>query len=139
MKDFRNVLLALALAATSVAGPAVAGSADPLFVNLTSDESHRATMAIGFGRNQLERGHPLTIFLNDRGVLLASKANAAKFATQQKTLAELQASGATILVCPMCMRHYGVAEADLLPGMKPGSPELTGNALFAEGARALTW
>jgi sulfur relay (sulfurtransferase) complex TusBCD TusD component (DsrE family) len=139
MKNVRNLLLALALAVSSAAGPAIAGNADPLFVNLTTDDSHRASMAIVFGGNQLERGHPLTIFLNDRGVLVASKANASKFPEQQKALAGLQAKGATILVCPMCMRHYGVSEADLLPGLKVGSPDLTGSALFAEGARALTW
>ncbi len=53
--------------------PALAGDADPLFINLISDDPHRADMAISFGKNQLERSHPLTIFLNDKGVFNGSQ------------------------------------------------------------------
>ncbi|MCB1488585.1 MAG: DsrE family protein [Bauldia sp.] len=119
--------------------PAEAGATDPLFINLTSDDGHRINMALVFGGSQLKLGHPLTVFINDKAVLAASKVNTGKFPDQQKTIAGLLASGATIIVCPMCMKHYGVAEADLLPGLKVGNPELTGSALFQDGARTLTW
>lgn len=112
---------------------------DPLFINMTADEPHRALMAIGFGRNQLERGHGLTLFLNDRGVLVASRLHAARFPEPQKLLAAILAKGATIYVCPMCMKQYGVTEADLLPGLKLSSPDLTGAALFTPGTRTLSW
>jgi sulfur relay (sulfurtransferase) complex TusBCD TusD component (DsrE family) len=121
------------------AAQAFAGDTDPLFVNMTSDDAHRANMAITFGSNQHERGHPLTIFLNDRGVLVGSKANSDKYATQQKALVALVAKGATVLVCPMCMKHFGVSENDLLPGLKVGKPELTGGALFKDNTKTLTW
>lgn len=127
----------LALGACSTSPSATAG--DPLFVNLTSDEPHRATMGIGFGKNQLERGHPLTVFINDRAVVLAAKTNAARFPDHQKMLTELVAKGATVLVCPMCMKHYGISQSDLLPGLQVGNPERTGGALFRPGSRALTW
>jgi 16S rRNA (cytidine1402-2'-O)-methyltransferase len=65
-------------------------------------------MAISFGKNQLERSHPLTIFLNDKGVFIGSKENAAKYADHQKKLGELMSKGATVLICPMCMKHYGI-------------------------------
>jgi predicted peroxiredoxin len=138
----RRTLLAAAFAAGLVAAPAApvfAGDADPLFINLTSDDGHRITMAFAFGGNQLKRGHPLTVFMNDRAVHAASKANADKYPDQQKAIADLVAAGATILVCPMCMKHYGVTEADLLPGLKVGNPELTGGALFQDGTKTLTW
>ncbi|NJN47870.1 MAG: DsrE family protein, partial [Candidatus Competibacteraceae bacterium] len=106
---------------------------------LTSDDSHRANMAITFGGNQHKRGHPLTIFLNDKGVLIGSKANSAKFADHQKALSELMSKGVIVLICPMCMKHYGVKEADLLPGLKVGKPELTGGALFKDNTKTLTW
>jgi sulfur relay (sulfurtransferase) complex TusBCD TusD component (DsrE family) len=96
-------------------------------------------MGITLGKNQMERGHPLTIFLNDKGVFIGSKANAAKFADQQKLLGELMSKGAVVLICPMCMKHYGVKEADLLPGLKVGNPELTGGALFKDNTKSLTW
>jgi len=139
MKFISQLLIAMALCIGTLATPALAGDTDPLFVNLTSNDSHRANMAITFGAKQSERGHPLTIFLNDKAVLIGSKTNAGKFAEHQKALADLMGKGATILICPMCMKHYGVKEADLLPGLKIGNPELTGGALFKDNTKTLTW
>jgi sulfur relay (sulfurtransferase) complex TusBCD TusD component (DsrE family) len=96
-------------------------------------------MAITFGKHQLERGHPLTIFLNDKGVFVGSKAQASKYTDHQKALSELMSKGATVIACPMCMEHYGVKETDLLPGIKVGKPELTGGALFKDDTKTLTW
>lgn len=127
--------LLLTLAGTA----AQAGPNSPLFINLTSDETHRAMMALNFGKNQLERGHPLTLFLNDRAVYVGAKHQAHRFAEQQKMLAELMAKGASVIACPFCMKHYGVQPADLLPGIALGNPELTGAALFRDDTRTLTW
>jgi sulfur relay (sulfurtransferase) complex TusBCD TusD component (DsrE family) len=85
-------------------------------INLTSNDTHRVRMALSFARIYQERGHPVTIFLNDRAVYVAAKKNGTKFAEQQKTLAVLTEQGAVVLVCPMCMKQYGVQESDLLPG-----------------------
>lgn len=140
MKRILNLLLLAAVlglgACSSLPG---ATNTDPLFVNLISDEPHRATMGIGFGKNQFDRGHPLTVFLNDRAVVIGAKANAGKFPEQQKMLSELVARGATVLVCPMCMKHYGVETADLLPGIQVGKPELTGAALFEDDTKTMSW
>jgi sulfur relay (sulfurtransferase) complex TusBCD TusD component (DsrE family) len=133
------LLASLVLLASAFARPSFAGDTDPLFVNITTNDVHRARMAITFGTAQMERGHPLTIFLNDRGVLIGSRANSATFAEHQKALAEAMAKGAVVIVCPMCMKHYGVKPADLLPGAEVGKPELTGGALFKEGTRTLSW
>lgn len=121
------------------AGNVMAGATDPLFINMTSDDGHRATMAIGFGAKQHALGHSLTLFLNDKGVLLASKANAAKYGEQQKAIADILAKGGAVIACPMCMKHFGVKESDLLPGIKVGNPELTGGALFKDNTKTLTW
>ncbi len=139
MKHVVRMLLVLSFLLGMVAAPALAGGKDPLFINLTTDDPHRANMGITFGKNQFGRGHPLTIFLNDKGVLIGSKANASKYADHQKTLGELLSKGATVLVCPMCMQHYGVSEADLLPGLKVSNPERSGAALFKSGTKTLTW
>jgi predicted peroxiredoxin len=72
-------------------------------------------------------------------VKVASKANASLYPEQQKLIQTLVGKGATILVCPMCMKQYGIKETDLLAGLKVSSPELTGNAIFAEGAQTLSW
>lgn len=54
-------------------------------------------------------------------------------------MAAMLEAGATIIVCPMCMKHYGVAEADLVPGLEIGNPDLTGGALFKDGGKSMTW
>lgn len=139
MKFISQLLIAFALCIGTLSTPALAGNTDPLFVNLTSDDSHRANMAITFGGNQQGLGHPLTVFLNDKAVLIGSTANADAFSEHQKKLSELMSKGATVLICPMCMKHYGVKEADLLPGLRVGRPELTGSALFKDNTKTLTW
>jgi sulfur relay (sulfurtransferase) complex TusBCD TusD component (DsrE family) len=139
MKLIPQLILVFAMLVGGAATPAMAGNTDPLFVNLTTDDSHRANMGISFGKNQLERGHPLTVFLNDKAVFIGSRTNAGKFGEHQKMLGELLNKGAVVLICPMCMKHYGIKEADLLPGVKVGNPELTGGALFKYNTRTLTW
>lgn len=142
----RRSLLRPLLAALLVAGalvlqapPAAAGPTDPLFVNLISEEAHRVTMALTFAKGQQQRGHPITVWLNDRAVLVGSSKQQAAFASQQAQLAELMANGAEVIVCPLCMRHYGVGEGELVAGAKVGNPEMTGNALFRDGTQTLTW
>ena len=141
MKIFAKLIAAfvLCIAIVGINAPLRAGATDPLFINLTSDDGHRVNMALTFGGHQMKQGHPLSIFLNDRAVAVASKANAEKFAVQQKALTELVGAGANIIVCPMCMKHYGVSESDLLPGLKVGNAELTGAALFKDNGKAITW
>lgn len=139
MKLLPRLLLAFAVLLGLQALPAAAGDADPLFINLTTDDPHRVNMALAFGKNQLERGHPLTVFLNDRAVLVGSRTNATKFAEQQKILSELAGKGANLLVCPMCMKHYSVKDSEILAGVKIGNPEATGSALFKDNTKTLTW
>lgn len=135
----RKLFLALAVFGILAAAPAVADTQGSLFVNLTTEEGHRASMAVMFSKSMMERGHPVTIWLNDRGVFLASKQNAGKFGEQQKLLAELIAKGATVIVCPFCAQHYGVKEADFIDGARLGNPDLTGGLLFKDDTRTLTW
>lgn len=135
----RKLFLAIAFFGILTSVPAAAATHDPLFVNLTTDEGHRASMAVMFSRSMLERGHPVTIWLNDRGVFLASKKSTGTFGEQQKALAELMAKGAVVIVCPFCAKHYGVMEADFIDGAKLGNPDLTGGLLFKDGTTTLTW
>lgn len=135
----RKCLAVFALLVLLVAPPAFAYDEGSLFVNLTTDEPHRASMALRFSEAMMERGHPLAIWLNDKGVLLAAKDQADKLGEQQKALATMIEKGATVLVCPYCMKHYGVAEADLIDGAKLGNPDLTGGLLFKDDTRTLSW
>lgn len=135
--------IAAVLAALSfVACPLIsahAGATDPLFVNVTTDDAHRANMALTFSKSQFARKHPVTIFLNDRAVAIASRANSERFKIYQEMLTAFVKDGATVIVCPMCMKQFGVKEADLIEGIKIGNPELTGGALFQDGTKTLSW
>lgn len=133
------LLTALAATVTTAAATEHETGNAPLFINLITDDPHRAHMALHFGQNQLKRGHPLTVFLNDRGVFIAAKQGSERFGLHQGLIAELLKAGAKIIVCPMCMKYYGVTQADLLDGLEVGNPELTGGALFAPDTRTLTW
>lgn len=111
---------------------------EPLFINVTSaPDMHRTEMALGFAANVLKKEHPVTVFLNDLAVKTATKAAAAS--ATGKLLADVVQAGGTVIVCPSCMKHYGVAEADLIAGAKVGNPDLTQSALFAPNARTLSW
>ncbi|MGW8367230.1 MAG: DsrE family protein [Gammaproteobacteria bacterium] len=139
MRLLRVAALVLLLGAAVSNSLVLAGENDPLFVNMTTDDAYRSTLAITVSKRMLERGHPLTIFFNDRGVLVTSKANNEKFAEQQKMLVELVGAGATLIACPNCLKHYGIAEPDLLDGIKVGSAQITGDALFRDNTKTLSW
>ncbi len=134
-------LVKLAILATlaALSLSAYAGPNDPLFINLSTDEMHRSTMAINFGKHHSANGHPLTIFLNDKAVMLGIKAGSTKFADQQQALTEVISSGALVIMCPMCLKQAGYTEADLIAGVKLGSPKVTGDALFKDGTKTMSW
>ncbi len=116
-----------------------AGPNDPLFVSLTSDEPHRARMALSFGKHHFDNGHPLSGFLSDKGVFIGVKSGAGQYAEQQTMLNDIIKAGGQVIMCPMCLRHYGFTESDLLPGVKMGSPKVTGDALFKDGSKTMSW
>lgn len=121
------------------AASAFAGDKDPLFISLTTDNDYRSSLALHVGKRMLELGHPLTVFVNDRGILVMSRANAARYLEQQRMLADLARAGAMVVACPLCMKHFGINEADLVDGVRVGTPQLTGEALFRENTKTLTW
>ncbi len=139
MRPFRFVLLALALLAVVAARPVSAAEPGALFVNLTTDEPHRAAMALAFSKAQMALGHPVTIWLNDRGVFIGDVRSAGKLSEPQTMLKEAIKDGAEVIACPMCMKHYGVGDTALLSGIKMGKPEMTGAALFKDDTKTLTW
>ncbi len=123
-RSIKTTLLAI-LATLSLS--VTAGPNDPLFVSLTSDEPHRATMALNLGGHMADAGHPLSVFLSD------------KYPAQQKMLLDIITKGGLVIMCPPCLRHYGFTEADLLPGIKLGGAKVTGEALFKPNTKTLSW
>ena len=137
--NYRHIKLAIAALLITVSSAAFSGSNDPLFINLSTDELHRSSMAINFGKHHSASGQPLTIFLNDKAVMMGVKAGSAKFADQQQALAEVINNGDLVIMCPMCQKQAGFTEADLIPGVKLGGPKITGDALFKDGTKTMSW
>jgi predicted peroxiredoxin len=115
-----------------------AGAKSPLFTNITSDEAHRTLMAVQFSTKMHLKGHPLTIYLNDKGVKLASKANK-QYAEFQSKLEEAIAKGATVYICPMCMQEYKIEGSTLVKGVKVGNANLLEKAIFADDTTVISW
>jgi sulfur relay (sulfurtransferase) complex TusBCD TusD component (DsrE family) len=136
---FKSLKVVFIVILASLSLSAMAGPNDPLFINLSTDETHRASMAINFGKHHSANGHPLTIFLNDKAVILGVKAGSNKFSDQQQALTEVITSGALVIMCPMCLKQAGYAESDLITGVKLGSPKVTGDALFKDGTKTMSW
>jgi sulfur relay (sulfurtransferase) complex TusBCD TusD component (DsrE family) len=111
----------------------------PLFINLTSDDPHRVDMALSFGMKQLELGHPLTVFLNDKGVYVGSTVNVDTFAEQQETITTLIGKGAVVFICPVCMQHHGINDNVLLSGLRISDPVTIAEYLFKTDTRTLSW
>jgi len=139
MKLLRFATFLIFACAVAGGGIALAGDKDPLFVTMTTDDAYRSVLAITVSKYMFEFGHPLTIFFNDRGILVTSKGNGDKFKEQQAALAELAKAGATLFACPMCMKHYGIKESDLLDGIKATNPQLLGEVLFRDNTKTLAW
>jgi hypothetical protein len=140
----RPILLALIALAAIAAEPVATTAAPvertaPLVVNLTSADPHRAQMAIGFALAQIKRGHPTTVYLNDQGVRVAASAGGDALAAHRTMLGELVQAGGTILACPMCTAHCGLEAGSYIAGVTMSSPERIEAALFAPGARSLSW
>lgn len=132
-------LLLLALAT----GAAVAADGK-LFVNLTTDDTWRAGMALKFSETALKKGHAVTVFLNVEAVRLASTklpqhTNAMTGSTPREMLGAIIAQGGQVIVCPMCMKQAGVADQDLIKGAMVGKPDVTLPALFGDDTRVMSY
>ena len=133
-----RIVTVLAIILAGLMQIAYAGSSDPLFVNLATDDNHKANMAIALSRELLKQGHPVTIYLNSQAVQIANKNNP-RYAMQQKKLAEFISKGGVVLVCPVCEQFLHITQADLIPGVQLSTAAAVNQALFRENTRTLSW
>ena len=133
-----RILAVLAIVLAGLVQVAYAGSSDPLFVNLTTDDNHRANMAIALSKEMLKQGHPVTIYMNSQAVQIANKKNP-RYAHQQKKLMEFINKGGTVLVCPVCEKYLHINQADLIPGVQLSTAPAVSQALFRDNTKTLSW
>ena len=144
MHAWKNFALAFVMILGVTAMAAVPASADdhdtdPVVIKIVNDDPHRIHGALGFAQFMTESGHPVTVWVTDRAVRIASKERAGNLARHQQMLNDLIKKNVKVIICPMCMEEYGVKEADLIPGATAGKPELISEILFKDNAKLITW
>ena len=114
-----------------------------LFINLTSDQTDRAVMAIALATMvQADEKIPATIFLNVDGVRIADKRLPQKKNAEgkdpQQMLAAFIEAGGTVFICPMCMTNVGgMSSEDIVTGIALAKPETTFPAMFKDNVTVL--
>jgi hypothetical protein len=78
-----------------------------------------------------ERGHTVTVFLVQNGVL-ASRQNA-----RDSFLGRLSQAGVTLLADDFSLRERGIQPAELCPGIRPSNIETLVDALTQENTKAI--
>lgn len=133
-------------AAASAQAAAQASPDAPLFINVTSDDPWKVAMSAFFGTQfALKQGHkPVVLFVNVQAVPLFTKAKAALRSEQfgktvQEMVQEFQAAGGKVLICPVCMKALGIAEADLMAGAEVATVASVNAILFRPDTKTLAW
>ncbi len=133
------MLLVGGFAAMFGPAPAFAGKDDPVFINLTSDDAHNVVMAFTASKHMSEAGHPATLFLNGKAVLMLNKNMSTMYGEQQKELKEMMGKGITVIACGHCVKHLDLKDSDLLEGVKIGTPAIMNETLFKDNTKTLSW
>ena len=113
-----------------------------LFVNLTSDEINRATMAIEFSTKALTKEKvPVTIFLSVEGVRLVDmnlpEHRHANGKSLKEMLSEFIEQGGRVIACGMCMRNVGgIKKNEMMEGVESAGGM---TALLADDTTVITY
>ena len=135
-----SLIFSLALVSVTVS----ADDKKTIFYNLTTEEAWAAGMALGQATKALENDYDVVIFLNVRGVFLASK----NFKTDswsgsgkslQDMLKTAMDKGAKVVICPMCMNKAGMTMDDVIKGVVKGGPDVTMKAMTADDTAVISF
>ncbi len=91
-------------------------ASSPLFANPVVAPSRPSAPT----EDQSGEALPQIVFLNQSAVLIASKKNKIKYKEHQARLIDMMNKGVTVLICPDCMKQYGIKESDLIDGVQIG-------------------
>lgn len=133
LRLFAAVVLTLSMAGVG------AQDRQKLFINLSSDTPWRVEMALAFADAVLERDVTVTLWLNNEGVRVARAQSSGQLKAANEALVVLINKGARVVVCPECLRQFGLNERQLVPGATVGKAEATIPLLFDAGTQVLSW
>lgn len=144
MKALTRSLIVVLLLSVAAVVPALADEQKTIFYNVTTDEAWAAGMALGQANKALEVGYKVVIFLNVRGVFIASKSfvtdtNGASGKSMQEMLKAAMGKGAQAIICPMCMAKAGMTMDDVIEGVVKGGPDVTMKAMTADNTVVISF
>lgn len=140
IKKLTNVFAFLCLIASN--SLLASDSNQKLFVNLTSDEMNRATMAIAYSTMVLtQKDIPVTIFLSVEGARIIDMTlpehRNGYGKSLKEMLSEFMEEGGRVLLCGMCALNVGgIDEDDVLSGVQYGDGM---SDLFEDDTTVLTY
>ena len=139
MRQQHILVLAMLFVLTLFAGSALADDhgKKTIFYNITSDDVWTAGMAAGQASKALESGYNVVVFLNVRGVYLASTDRqqdtfAGTGKSAQQMLQVIMKNGGRVIMCPMCMKQAGLTMDDVIEGVERGGPGVTFELMTAD-------
>jgi predicted peroxiredoxin len=132
-------LIATLVLALMVSASAYAQDKQRLLINLSSDTPWRTEMALAFADAVLERGVAVTLWLNNEGVRVAKAQSSGRLKVANQALTTLINKGVRVIVCPECLREFGVNERQLVSGAMLGKPEMVIPLLLDANTQVLSW
>lgn len=142
MKKSLSMLAFLLMCTFASSSLSAAENDQRLFVNLTSDEINRATMAIVFSTRVLtEMNMPVTMHLTVEGTRIADRnipeQTNADGNTLKGLLSKFMSEGGRVFVCGMCMENVGGIKMDeLVEGVEV---EGAMSAIFEPGTTVVSY
>ena len=122
-------------------------TAKGLFIELTSDSMFKVRRAFQVG-TMVRKHHDIPVLINislgasrfaDKTLPLAAEAIKVRGSTVHEMMSNFIAAGGEVYICPMCMMGNGVANEDLLDGIKVGGPDVVLPRLLEDGVKTLSY
>ncbi len=148
MKISKQLLAVCLLGFMLMSGSAFAESdqSNELLIELSSAQISKVRRAFNVGTKMRQMQEiPVTINMSLGSVQYASKnfpkAQMVKVRDQSTSdlIQGFIKAGGVVYVCPMCLQGHGMAEADLLSGVKIGGPTVILPLILKDGVKTLSY
>ena len=126
------------------AGGAEPAEASPVFVNLTTDHPEYATSALNWTLEAMDRGHPVTLWLNVSAVSLAIEdfphcVEVRTGLSAADLVARVIDRGGRVLVCSSCLTLAGFEPESLMAGAALDAPDEVMPAVLETDVQVVNW
>ena len=141
------IFFSMVIFSAPVVAETTEATAKGLFIELTSDNMFKVRRAFNVG-TMVRKNHKIPVIINislgaarftDKTLPLAAEVVKVRGATIHDLMSKFMKAGGEIFVCPMCMMGNGVAQGDLLDGIKVGGPDAVLPRMLEAGVKVLSY